>query len=94
MKCTNNGLMNFEKERNSILKDAQNLITLCQSDTGHLGDAISCIRTTISSLKIKADSLSEIFENQKSANICPTCGKEHHEEDCNGFCSADCLQSY
>ena len=94
MKCTNNGLMSFEKERNLILKDAQDLIGLCQNDSGDLGDVIACIRITISSLKITADNLSQIFEDQKKANICPTCGKEHHEEDCNGFCSADCLQSF
>lgn len=94
MKCTNNGLTNFEEVRNSILRDTQNLIGLCQSDTGHLGDAIACIRTTISSLNIKANQLSVIFEKQKSTNICQMCGKEYQEEGFGGFCSLDCFKCY
>jgi hypothetical protein len=94
MKCTFTGLKTFDKERNLILTDAVTLITLCNSETGHLGDVVSCLRTTMSSLELKANSLNEIFKEQKKLQVCPNCHDEHTEENCNGFCSAACMQEY
>ena len=94
MKCTNNGLAEFEKERNSLLNDAKNLISLCASNEGHLGDIVGCLRTTMSSIAIKANRLQDVFNAQKRGYKCPNCGVEHLEENCNGFCSAACYQEY
>lgn len=66
MKCTNNGLMDFKNQSNEILKDAINLIEICRSVNGHLGDVISCLRTTTSSLNIKVEQLADIFDKQKA----------------------------
>lgn len=94
MNCTNNGLKNFDKERNSILTDATTLITLCNSEIGHLGDVIYCIRTTMSSLELKANKLNKIFKEQKKQQVCPNCKTNVAQKKFNGFCSPKCDEEY
>jgi len=65
MKVTQNGLQEFPEESGLIMDDIINLMNLINKKDGHLGDIVSCIRTTCSSLKLKADKLSKIFEEQK-----------------------------
>jgi len=67
MEMTMNGLSNeeFQQIRNSLAKDAEQLLSICNSNTGHLGDVVSGIRTTQSSMDIKAKKLWEMFEEQK-----------------------------
>jgi hypothetical protein len=94
MNCTNTGLKNFDKERNLILADAMNLISLCKSESGHLGDVIGCIRTTMSSLELKANKLSDIFKEQKKQQICPNCKTNTAHKKINGFYSPKCDEEY
>jgi hypothetical protein len=67
MKITMNGLSNeeFQEIRNKLCKDAEQLLAIAYSTTGHLGDIVSGIRTTQSSIDIKAKKLWEMFEEQK-----------------------------
>jgi hypothetical protein len=67
MKMTMNGLSNeeFQQIRNSLVKDAEQLLSICNRNTGHLGDVVSGIRTIQSSMDIKAKKLWEMFEEQK-----------------------------
>lgn len=67
MKMTMNGLSNeeFQEIRNKLCKDAEQLLAIANSTTGHLGDIVSGIRTTQSSMDIKAKKLWEMFEQQK-----------------------------
>lgn len=65
MSITNNGLEDFDEERISIIRDIEILLNLCYENKGHLGDVISCLRTTSSSLNLKADKLNEKFKKQK-----------------------------
>ena len=66
LKMTMNGLSEekFQDLKNGLSKDAEFIIKICNSDTGHLGDIVSGIRTIQSSLDIKANKLWEIFSEQ------------------------------
>lgn len=68
MKCTFNGLKNeeFKEVKDNINNDAELLLGIAQSTTGHLGDIIAGIKTIEASLKLKADKLSEVFKQQKN----------------------------
>jgi len=57
--------LQFKDIKASLIKDARQLISICNSNNGHLGDVVSGIRTTQSSMELKAKRLWEIFENQK-----------------------------
>ena len=63
----NNGLQDkeYEEIRKALRMDAYNIFNVVQSNEGHLGDIVSCLRTTISSLELKANQLAKIFNEQK-----------------------------
>jgi hypothetical protein len=63
---TNTGLKEFQEEKEALIKDAESILLLCYRESGHLGDVISSIRTTISSMDLKANKLSNKFLEQKS----------------------------
>lgn len=67
MKITQNGLINFPDTRELLIKDVVNLINITESDEGHLADIASGLRTIASSLRLKADKLSNIFNEQKQS---------------------------
>jgi len=64
---TTNGLQNseFDEIRKRLLRDVETLQNACNSTTGHLGDIVSCLRTCMSSIDLKAKELRQIFEQQK-----------------------------
>lgn len=68
MKITMNGLRDeeFYEIRAQLCKDAAQLLSIANSTSGHLGDIVSGIRTTQSSMELKAKKLWEIFEEQKN----------------------------
>lgn len=63
---TNNGLKNFEDIKNALLKDVEHLNNISNKETGHLGDVISGLKTTISSINIKVEKLIKEFKEQKN----------------------------
>lgn len=64
----NSGLQDnkYKLIRDALNKDAINILNVSASTEGHLGNIIACIRTTVSSLELKADQLTKIFNDQKS----------------------------
>jgi len=65
MNPTFKGLPEFPKERDLILEDVIELVELCQNDTSDLCDVIACLLITISSLKLKADTLIKVLEERR-----------------------------
>lgn len=66
MNIENDGMKNFPKERNLILADIIDLCDLCSNETSDLCNVISNILTICSSLKLKADTLTKILEEQRN----------------------------
>lgn len=68
MSMTMNGLSNqeFQEIRNELCKDAEFLLKMANSTDGHLGDIVSGIRTTQSSMDLTAKKLWGMFQNQIS----------------------------
>lgn len=66
MKITNNGLKEMPITKDSLLNDCENLALYLRDDKGHLGDVLSMISTTISSMKLKLDFIKDEFEMQKN----------------------------
>ena len=64
---THNGLENdeFKEIKKWLYKDAKSVLSIANSETGHLGDIISRIKTAASSLKLKAEKLNDTFKKQK-----------------------------
>jgi len=64
---THNGLENdeFKEIKKWLYKDAKSVLSIANSETGHLGDIISRIKTAVSSLKLKAEKLNDTFKKQK-----------------------------
>jgi hypothetical protein len=63
---TYNGLKDQDDDlKKSLIKDAQSIINAATSTEGHLGDIISSLKTTCSSIDIKAEKLKTIFKEQK-----------------------------
>lgn len=62
----------FKDIRKGLLRDAKQLSSIVNGKTGHLGDVVSGIRTTMSSMDLKAKKLWQIFEQQKNQPQNPT----------------------
>lgn len=55
----------FEDIRTGLIKDAERILAIANSTTGHLGDIVSGIGTVSSIMDIKAKKLWQMFEGQK-----------------------------
>lgn len=73
MEVTSTGLSGeqFKEIRAALIADAVCIINAANSNTGHLGDIVSCIKTTQSSLEIKTTKLWSIFQQQKNPHANP-----------------------
>lgn len=65
MNITFTGLQKFSIEKESLENDLHNLQNIIESETMHLGDIVSGLRSIQISLEIKAKKLQSIFEEQK-----------------------------
>lgn len=68
MKMTMNGLQNseFDEIKKRLTKDAEQILNAVNSDSGHLGNIISALKITCSSIDLKSEKLIKIFNEQKS----------------------------
>ena len=66
MKCTFNGLDNYKEIRHLLLTDSKLLKDTANTHSGHLGDVISSLLTTQSSISLKIKILQEEFGKQKA----------------------------
>lgn len=55
----------FSEIRKRLTKDAEHLLYVVNSKEGHLGDIISSLKTTVSSIELKIEHLKNTFQNQK-----------------------------
>lgn len=64
---TTNGLQgeDLSREREELVRCAKSLIDAAYSDTMHLGDVVSAIRTNQDLLKLLGDRIWKKFEQQK-----------------------------
>jgi len=65
MKTIQNGLVNFPEIQQALATDIDNLIHTTISNKGHLADVSCSLRLIASSLNLKADKLSILFNQQK-----------------------------
>lgn len=55
----------FSEIRKQLTKDANQILHVVTTEEGHLGDIISSLKTTISSIELKVESLKNTFQKQK-----------------------------
>lgn len=63
---TNTGLKEFPEIKKLLEIDIEHLTNISQKENGHLGDIISGLKTTISSINLKVEKLKIEFKNQKN----------------------------
>ena len=56
----------FSEIRKRLTKDAGYILHAVNSETGHLGDVISGLKTTVSSIELKIETLKKIFNDSKN----------------------------
>ncbi len=67
MKYSTNGLKDYPEIKAALIKDVQLLFNAVMSETSHIGDMLSSLRTAQASIEIKCKKLQEIREEQKNS---------------------------
>ena len=67
MKYSFNGLDDYPEIRAALIKDVQLLFNAVMSETGHMGDILSSLRTAQQSIELKCKKIQEIREEQKNS---------------------------